>query len=109
MGGEWADVRLPWHVFVPVRRNKAVLGGPLLDPATIRQFGLVLSRFEFNGCVWFGGRGAGWVTGQSSERRGVRPGVVGVSDWHSCEERVSWGRAGGQAGGMWRTVWLAHC
>eukprot|EP00887_Chlorella_sp_A99_P002649 scaffold6.g2649.t1 len=47
--GEWVDVELPWHAFVPVTRNRSVPDGPAIDPSTIRQFGLVYSRFEFNG------------------------------------------------------------
>lgn len=34
---------------MPVRRARSVPGGPPLDPSRIRQFGLVYSRFAFNG------------------------------------------------------------
>ena len=47
--GEWATVFLPWHSFVPVKRARAVPGGAPLNPSCIRQFGLVYSRFSFNG------------------------------------------------------------
>lgn len=46
--GDWATVYLPWHEFVPVKRARTLPGGPPLDPASIRQFGLVYSRFAFN-------------------------------------------------------------
>ncbi|PRW55975.1 nadh:ubiquinone oxidoreductase complex i intermediate-associated 30 [Chlorella sorokiniana] len=45
----WTNVFIPWHEFVLVKRARSVPGAPALDPARIRQFGLVLSRFEFNG------------------------------------------------------------
>ncbi|KAI7841291.1 hypothetical protein COHA_004910, partial [Chlorella ohadii] len=45
----WTNVFIPWHEFVLVKRARSVPGAPPLDPAHIRQFGLVLSRFEFNG------------------------------------------------------------
>lgn len=48
-GGDWATVSLPWHEFVPVKRARSVPGGEPLDPSRIRQFGLVLSRFSYNG------------------------------------------------------------
>ena len=51
LNGDWSTVRLPWHAFVPVKRACSLPGGPPLDPAVIRQFGLVLSRFEYNGCA----------------------------------------------------------
>ena len=40
---------LPWHEFVPVKRAKTLPNGPPIDPARVRQFGLVYSRFAFNG------------------------------------------------------------
>ncbi len=45
----WTDVYLPWHEFVPVKRAKVDPNGVPIDPSKIRTFGLVLSRFEFNG------------------------------------------------------------
>ena len=47
--GEWGDVFIPWHEFVPVKRARSVPDGPPLNPSTIKQFGLVYSRFSFNG------------------------------------------------------------
>jgi Complex I intermediate-associated protein 30 (CIA30) len=47
--GEWTTVKLPWHAFVAVDKAKVDTGAPPLDPAKVRQFGLVLSRFYFNG------------------------------------------------------------
>lgn len=47
--GEWGDVFIPWHEFVAVKRARSVPDGPALNPATIKQFGLVYSRFSFNG------------------------------------------------------------
>ena len=47
--GDWTTVFLPWHEFVPVKRARTLPGGPPLDPSKIRQFGLVYSRFAFNG------------------------------------------------------------
>ncbi|KAG1657278.1 hypothetical protein FOA52_005472 [Chlamydomonas sp. UWO 241] len=49
VAGQWSDVRLPWHSFVPVKRAQSDPKGAPLDPARIAKFGLVLSRFEFNG------------------------------------------------------------
>jgi hypothetical protein len=43
------QVFLPWHQFVLVKRARSVAGAPLLDPSRVRQLGLVLSRFEYNG------------------------------------------------------------
>ena len=40
---------LPWRQFVPVKRAKVDPSAAPLDPSKARQFGLVLSRFEFNG------------------------------------------------------------
>lgn len=42
-------VRLPWHEFRCVKRASFDPAGPPLDPAKVRQMGLVYSRFEFNG------------------------------------------------------------
>ena len=42
-------MRIPWREFVPVKRARVDRGAPDLDPARVRQLGLVLSRFEFNG------------------------------------------------------------
>ncbi len=42
-------MRLPWHAFVPVKRARVDAGAPPLNPVGVRQLGLVLSRFEFNG------------------------------------------------------------
>ena len=47
--GEWGDVFLPWHEFVPVKRARSVPNGPPLNPKSVQQFGLVYSRFSFNG------------------------------------------------------------
>lgn len=47
--GEWTTVDLPWTQFVPVRRASVDPTAPPLNPNSIVQLGLVLSRFEFNG------------------------------------------------------------
>lgn len=47
--GEWGDVFIPWHEFVPVKRARSVPNGPVLNSKKIQQFGLVYSRFSFNG------------------------------------------------------------
>lgn len=47
--GDWGDVFIPWHQFVPVKRARSVPNGPLLNPKKIQQFGIVYSRFSFNG------------------------------------------------------------
>ena len=43
-GGDWTSVFIPWHEFVLVKRARTVPGAPPIDPARIRQFGLVYSR-----------------------------------------------------------------
>lgn len=48
-GDAWTHVFLPWHEFVAVKRARTVPNGPPIDPSKIRQFGLVYSRFAFNG------------------------------------------------------------
>ena len=40
---------LPWQQFVPVKRARVDPNAAPLDTSKARQFGLVLSRFEFNG------------------------------------------------------------
>ena len=40
--GEWQDIRLPIHEFQPTFRGRTVLA-PILDPAHIRVFGLLIS------------------------------------------------------------------
>ncbi|KAL4536080.1 hypothetical protein Ndes2437B_g05513 [Nannochloris sp. 'desiccata'] len=49
VNGDWTTVFLPWHEFIPVKRARSLPGGPPLDPSKVRQFGLVYSRFAFNG------------------------------------------------------------
>ncbi|GLC44733.1 hypothetical protein PLESTB_000970600 [Pleodorina starrii] len=46
--GQWADVYLPWHNFVPVKRAQSDPEGAPLDASRISKLGLVLSRFEYN-------------------------------------------------------------
>ena len=48
-GDEFTEIFLPWHHFVPVKRAKTLPNGPPLDPSAIRQFGIVYSRFSYNG------------------------------------------------------------
>jgi uncharacterized protein YbjT (DUF2867 family) len=48
-GNDYTEVFLPWHEFVPVKRARSVPNGPPLDPRNIRQFGIVYSRFAYNG------------------------------------------------------------
>ena len=47
--GDWTTVRIPWREFVSVKRAQVENGAPMVDPAQVRQLGLVLSRFEYNG------------------------------------------------------------
>jgi hypothetical protein len=47
--GQQTTVYLPWRQFVPVKRARVDPNAAPLDPSKARQFGLVLSRFEFNG------------------------------------------------------------
>ena len=47
--GQETTVCIPWREFVPVKRARVDREAPSLDPARVRQLGLVLSRFEFNG------------------------------------------------------------
>ena len=49
--GEETTVYLPWREFVPVKRARVDPEAPELDPARVRQLGIVLSRFEFNGAA----------------------------------------------------------
>jgi len=49
VAGQWTNIMLPWHNFVPVKRAQSDPKGLPLDPSNIAKFGLVLSRFEFNG------------------------------------------------------------
>lgn len=53
--GDWTTVFIPWHEFVLVKRARSVPDYPPLDPARIRQFGLVLSRWGGVGLGWGGG------------------------------------------------------
>jgi len=46
--GQWEDVFLPWHNFVPVKRAQSDPEGLPIDPSKLAKFGLVHSRFEFN-------------------------------------------------------------
>ena len=65
------------HSFVPVKRARSVPNGPSLDPARIRQFGLVLSRWV-GGFV--GGRKGGWLV-LSRGRVGGWAGAEPVGGW----------------------------
>ena len=66
--GEWTDVRLPWSSFVATKRARFDPSSPTLaqvardggSAATIKQIGLALSRFEFDGApnLRCGGPGA---------------------------------------------------
>ncbi|MDX2436882.1 MAG: CIA30 family protein, partial [Acidobacteriota bacterium] len=44
--GEWTDVVVPFADFVPVWRGRRVEGHPVLDPAKVTTFGLIVSRQE---------------------------------------------------------------
>ena len=92
--GDWTTVRLPWHAFVPVKRARSLPGGPPLDPAVIRQFGLVLSRFEYNGYAnpaYHSGPFELLIDGGIRAYRDPRPQLLMVS---------SGGWAGGRVGGL---------
>jgi monofunctional biosynthetic peptidoglycan transglycosylase len=41
--GEWKVVRIPFDEFRPVFRGRPVPGAPVLDPASIKSFGLIIS------------------------------------------------------------------
>ena len=45
---EWTTVYMPWHDFVPVTRAQYDSKAKPLDPAQVKQLGLVLSRFHYN-------------------------------------------------------------
>lgn len=47
--GVWTTVKLPWHKFVPVKRAQVDRSKDVVAASEVRQFGLVLSRFEYNG------------------------------------------------------------
>jgi uncharacterized protein YbjT (DUF2867 family) len=47
--GDPTTVLLRWDEFVPVRKARVLEGGPLLDPRRISSFGLIYSRFAYNG------------------------------------------------------------
>jgi hypothetical protein len=49
VNGQWTTVYLPWHAFVPTKRARYDPDAPPLDGRGIRSFGLVLSRFEYDG------------------------------------------------------------
>ena len=46
--GEWTTVYMAWHEFVPVTRAQYDAKAKPLDPAQVKQIGLVLSRFHYN-------------------------------------------------------------
>ena len=45
---EWTTVYMPWHAFVPVTRAQYDSKAKPLNPAQVKQMGLVLSRFHYN-------------------------------------------------------------
>ncbi|GMH41098.1 hypothetical protein BSKO_09008 [Bryopsis sp. KO-2023] len=47
--GQWCDVRIPWHEFVPVKRARYDPSEGPMDLANVKRFALVSSRFDFNG------------------------------------------------------------
>jgi uncharacterized protein YbjT (DUF2867 family) len=47
--GDPTEVLLRWDEFVPVRKARVLEGGPPLDPRRISSFGLIYSRFAYNG------------------------------------------------------------
>ena len=46
--GEWTTVYMAWHEFVPVTRAQYDAKAKPLNPAQVKQIGLVLSRFHYN-------------------------------------------------------------
>lgn len=46
--GEWTTAFMPWHEFVPVTRAQYDAKAKPLNPADVKQLGLVLSRFYYN-------------------------------------------------------------
>lgn len=51
VAGAWADVELPFDLFLPVVRNRVNYKAPRLSsarPPIVASLGLVYSRFEFN-------------------------------------------------------------
>jgi hypothetical protein len=82
VAGEWTTVSLPWHEFVPVKRAQVDRTKPAVDPTEVRQFGLVLSRFEFNGYAnpnYRPGQFKLEIDGGLSAYRAEKPTVVMVS------------------------------
>ena len=44
-------MRLPWSSFEPIFRARTIAGAPPVDPATVRSFQLMLSKFERDGVL----------------------------------------------------------
>lgn len=44
--GEWTEILLPFPLFVPSRRGQPVPDAPALDPARIRQVGLMVADHQ---------------------------------------------------------------
>jgi Complex I intermediate-associated protein 30 (CIA30) len=49
VAGDWVNLKIPWHEFVPVSKAKVKTDAPPLDTSKISTIGLVYSRFDFNG------------------------------------------------------------
>lgn len=80
--GQWSDVYLPWHNFVSVKRAQSDPSGAPLDPSKISKFGLVLSRFEFNGMPNPSYKPGPWkleIAGGIKGFKDVRPQIVLLS------------------------------
>lgn len=46
--GDWQTIHIPFQEFVPVVRARFDPTAPPLNPASVRQLGFRLSRFDFN-------------------------------------------------------------
>ena len=50
--GKWTIIRLPVADFVPTWRGRPVVGAPVLDPAKLKQIGLLIAdRQEGSFCI----------------------------------------------------------
>lgn len=47
--GQWCDVRIPWHEFMPVNKSRLDPSLGPMDLTSVTRFALVSSRFDFNG------------------------------------------------------------
>ncbi|EIE22978.1 CIA30-domain-containing protein [Coccomyxa subellipsoidea C-169] len=80
--GRSTTVYIPWREFVAVKRARVDPAAPKLDPSSVRQLGLVLSRFEFNGLAnpnYWAGKFSLKIKGGIQGFREPRPAIVFVT------------------------------